>query len=193
MFLIAGITLPPDMSFFFQTMQGLFPSKAWHRVPYLYLPLVTLGRADTPFVLEELDFSLLSVRMRTPVKLQHTGYTVVRRGNRIMLEALLAPTEIDHLSVKIRQAGRRAGLAAGRLSTPFGVPLADVTTVSAEEVSLWLGIHRQLCPQREEIYNFTVFSTQKTEYGPGVEAENHYPFTPHAMPPHTESEGFAPW
>ena len=110
-----------------------------------------------------------------------------------MLEALLDPTELDHLSVKIRQAGRRAGLAVGPLRTPFGVALADVTTVSPDEVSFWLGIHRQLCPQGEEIANFTVFSTQKTEYGSDVEVETHYPFTPHAMPPHTESEGFAPW
>ncbi|MFT9386044.1 MAG: hypothetical protein ABF577_03590 [Acetobacter sp.] len=181
------------MSFFFQTVQGLFPTKAWHRVPYLHVPLVPLGRADTPFVLEELDLSLLSVRLREPVVLHHTGYTIVQRRNRIMLEALFDPAGIDHLSVKIRQAGRRAGLPGGPVCTPFGAALADVTTVSAEDVSLWLGIHRQLCPQREEIYNFTVFSTQKTEYGPGVEAETHYPFTPYSPPPQTESEGFAPW
>ncbi|MFT8657302.1 MAG: hypothetical protein ABF785_11475 [Acetobacter papayae] len=177
MFLIAGLAIPPEMTQFFRTLQGFFPSKTWRPAPTLALPLVTLGQVVSPTAMEELDHGLLALRLRQPIRLRHTGFTLVERQRRILLAALVQGAETDHLSVKIRAAARRAGLTPPPPHTPLAVLLADVATAPVEEVNHWLSIHYATCPDQEELYEFTVFSSGKNHDPLSLKKEADYPFT----------------
>lgn len=177
MFLIAGLAIPPEMTRFFRTLQGFFPSKEWLPTPVLALPLITLGEATSLTTMEELDLGLIALRLKRPLCLRHTGFTLLERQHRILLVALFEGAEADHLSVKIRSAARRAGLAPAPPNTPLAAPLADVTTAPVEEVNHWLSIHYATCPDQEELYEFTVFSSGKNHDPLSLEKEADYPFT----------------
>ncbi|QEO16982.1 hypothetical protein [Acetobacter vaccinii] len=184
MFLIAGISLPPDMLAFYQTTTGLFPTRSWHPVPSLHLPLVSLGNVPTSGELEEMDQMFQSIHLPGPVEIRQRGYDIVEHRHRIFLQAVVDAPGMDHLSVKIYHAAQRAGLSPTRPSPPFGIPLAEVSDAPPEEVSLWLNIHHQGYRQTEEVYAFTVFSAGKNRDTHPLRVEAEYPFT--AVPPPLE-------
>lgn len=177
MFLIAGLAVPPEMTRFFRALQGFFPSELWLPAPVLALPLIMLGEATTLTAMEELDHGLMTLRLKQSIALSHTGFTLVERQRRILLAALVQGAETDHLSVKIRSAARRAGLAPAPPYAPLAVPLADVTAAPVEEVNHWLSIHYATAPDQEELYEFTVFSSGKNRDPLSLEKEADYPFT----------------
>lgn len=176
MHLIAGLSLPMDMRLFLHGFQDFFPSKEWKSVPVLYLPLVAFGHIPPP-VWEELDQTLYTLRLPAPVTLKHTGFTVSLKRNRIMLEATVEASVIDHLSVKIRNRARLAGVPSTRTLLPSGIALADVTDVDPNVCNLWLATHRHLFAQIEEVYEFTVFKTGKNRENTFLEIMADYQFT----------------
>ncbi|MFT9417703.1 hypothetical protein [Acetobacter sp.] len=175
MHLIAGLSLPMEMRLFLHGFQNFFPSRDWKPLPLLYLPLVAFGRMP-PQVWEELDQTLYTLHLPAPVTLRHTGFDVSLKQNRIMLEATVEASVIDHLSVKIRNQARLAGVPSTRSLIPSGIALADITDVDPDVCSLWLATHRHLFAQIEEVYEFTVFKTGKNRENPFWEVMAEYQF-----------------
>lgn len=182
MHLIAGLPPPVDMRLFLHGFQEFFPSKKWKPTPQLYLPLVAFERL-TPLIWEELDQTLYSLQMPAPVSLRHTGFDVTLKRNRIMLEATVEASVIDHLSVKIRNLARRAGVPSSRSLLPSGIALADITDVEPQACNLWLATHRHLFAQTEEVCEFTVFKTGKNRENPFWEVMAEYQFANMFTPP----------
>nr|WP_279184115.1 hypothetical protein [Acetobacter syzygii] len=182
MYLIAGLQPPMDMRLFLHGFQDFFPSKAWQRTPVLYLPLVAFGRM-TPMEWEELDQSLYTLHLPTPVTLRHTGFDVTLKRNRIILEATMEASVIDHLSVKIRNLAQRAGVSATRSLLPSGIPLADITDVDPSVCNLWLATHRHRFASTEEVCEFTVFKTGKNRENTFQEVMSDYQFADLFTPP----------
>ncbi len=160
MYLIAGLPPPVDMRIFLHGFQDFFPSREWRPAPQIFLPLVAFGRMHPP-EWEELDHGLYSLHLPAPVTLRHTGFDVCVKRNRIMLEATVEASVIDHLSVKIRSAARRAGISSNHSLLPSGIALADITDVDPNVCNLWLATHRHFFAQVEEVCEFTVFKTGK--------------------------------
>lgn len=121
MHLIAGLPLPVEMRLFLHGFQDFFPSREWKTMPLLYLPLVSFGRMQ-PQVWEELDQTLYTLHLPAPATLRHTGFDVSLKRNRIMLEATVEASVIDHLSVKIRNQARLAGVSSTHSSSPRALP-----------------------------------------------------------------------
>ncbi|WP_338333259.1 hypothetical protein [Acetobacter sp. LMG 32666] len=94
-----------------------------------------------------------------------------------MLEATVEASVIDHLSVKIRNRARLAGVPSTRTLLPSGIALADVTDVDPNVCNLWLATHRHLFAQIEEVYEFTVFKTGKNRENTFLEIMADYQFT----------------
>ena len=176
MYLTVGLPLPADMRLFLHGFQEFFPSGAWRSTPVLYLPLVAFGRMQPP-EWEELDHCLYALHLPTPVTLRHTGFDVSVKGNRIMLEATVEASVIDHLSVKIRNAARQAGVPPGRSQLPSGIALADITDVDPNTCNLWLATHRHLFARTEEVCEFTVFKTGKNRENTFLEVMAEYQFS----------------
>ena len=176
MYLTVGLSLPVDMRIFLHGFQDFFPSREWRPTPVLYLPLVAFGRMQPP-EWEELDQCLYALHLPTPVTLRQTGFDVSARGNRIMLEATVEASVIDHLSVKIRNAGRQAGVPSSHSLLPSGIALADITEVDPTACNLWLATHRHLFAQTEEVCEFTVFKTGKNRENTFLEVMAEYQFS----------------
>lgn len=175
MHLIAGLPLPVEMRLFLHGFQDFFPSREWKAMPLLYLPLVSFGRMQ-PQVWEELDQTLYTLHLPAPATLRHTGFDVSLKRNRIMLEATVEVSVIDHLSVKIRNQARLAGVSSTHSLLPSGVALADITDVDPNVCNLWLATHRHLFAQTEEVCEFTVFKTGKNRENPFWEVMAEYQF-----------------
>ncbi|MDE7548171.1 hypothetical protein PY793_09290 [Acetobacter fabarum] len=170
------------MRLFLRGFQDFLPSRDWKPMPLLYLPLVAFGRMQ-PQVWEELDQTLYTLHLPAPAGLRHTGFDVSLKQNRIMLEATVEASVIDHLSVKIRNHARLAGVPSTRSLLPSGIALADITDVDPDVCSLWLATHRHLFARTEEVCEFTVFKTGKNRENPFLEVMAEYQFAEGFTPP----------
>lgn len=182
MHLITGLPPPVDLRLFLHGFQEFFPSREWKPTPVLYLPLVAFGPMP-PTVWEELDQRLYALHLPAPVTLTHTGFDVTLKRNRIMLEATMEASVIDHLSVKIRNLARQAGVPSSRSLLPSGIALADITDVDPNAVNLWLATHRHLFVPTEEVCEFTVFKTGKNRENTFLEVMAEYQFAEMFTPP----------
>ena len=151
-------------------------------MPVLYLPLAAFCRMS-PTVWEELDQTLYTLDLPAPVTLRHTGFDVRLKRNRIMLEATMEASVIDHLSVKIRNLARLAGVSSTHSLLPSGIPVADITDVEPDVCNLWLTTHRHLFAQTEEVCEFTVFKTGKNRENTFWEEMANYQFADMFTPP----------
>ncbi|OAG78734.1 adhA upstream ORF [Acetobacter malorum] len=129
MYLIIGATLPAELRTTLLGLQAHFPDKSWVPESFLFLPFCAVGNITNPTLLEEIDHALRNVCPRTPLSFTTDGFELSLRKDRITLGIKVQPSQLDHLSVKIRAAMLRAGVHKPKLYTPLTIPLATVTDV----------------------------------------------------------------
>lgn len=177
MYLIIGATLPAELRTTLLGLQAHFPDKNWVPESFLFLPFCALGNITDPTLLEEIDHALRNICPRTPLSFTTDGFELSLRKDRISLGIKVQPSQIDHLSVKIRSAMQRAGVQNPKLYTPLTIPLAAVTDVPSLNVSQWIQMHHPQTFSEHTISEITLFSSWKNEETPLIIPEEEYHFS----------------
>ncbi|MGV4875947.1 2'-5' RNA ligase family protein [Acetobacter indonesiensis] len=177
MYLSVGITLPEEARQSLLDLQNHFLDESWIPETFLRLPLCTLGDISDPTILEELDHGLAAVRMNDAATLHPDGFDIFTRRDRITLELRIRSPAIDHLSVKILSAVKRAGVKTARQFSPLTIPVATVTTTPPEDVSAWMQLHHAAPFEEVTISEITLFSSWKNAETTLFVPEADYSFT----------------
>ncbi|MFE8873862.1 2'-5' RNA ligase family protein [Acetobacter persici] len=176
MYLIIGAALPAELRTTLLGLQAHFPDKSWVPESYLFLPFCTLGTVTHPGLLEEIDHALRNVCPRAPLSFTTDGFEVSLRKDRISLGIKIQPSQLDHLSVKIRAAMQRAGVQNPRAHNSLTIPLARITDVPPPTVSQWIQMHHPQTFSTGSISEITLFSSWKNEEIPLIIPEEEYHF-----------------
>lgn len=176
MYLIIGSTLPADLRTTLLGLQAHFPDKSWVPESFLYLPLCTVGTITDPAIWEEIDHALRNICPPAPLSYTTDGFELSHHAGRITLGIRIRPSQLDHLSVKIRAAMRRSGVRNPKMPSPLTLPLAEVTDVPPHNVSQWIQMHHPQTFSTQCVSEITLFSSWKNGETPLIIPEEEYQF-----------------